>query len=87
MADKKLTDLERQIAGLTQQLNELRKASTPEEIPNYTFATLNGDAELVKVLIDKGAGVDARNKGGTTPLGFAVTNGDVEIASLLIASR
>ena len=53
MANKELTDLEQQIAELTQQLNELRKASTPEEIPNYTFATLNGDTTLLELFGSK----------------------------------
>lgn len=53
MANNEIIDLEQQIAELIQKLNVLRKASTPEEIPNYTFATLNGETTLLDLFGDK----------------------------------
>lgn len=53
MASNELIDLEQQIAELTQKLNVLRKASKPEEIPNYTFTTLNGETTLLDLFGDK----------------------------------
>ncbi len=41
------------------------------------------NAEVVKLLIDAGADVNARQEGGFTPLMAAVQNGDAEIEALL----
>ena len=53
MIRNELIDLEQQIAELTQKLNGLRKASTPVEIPNYTFNTVNGETTLLDLFGDK----------------------------------
>ena len=45
------------------------------------LAALNGDVDLVKLLISKGAEV---NKKGWAPLHYAATNGQDEVAQLLI---
>ena len=46
MSDDRIAALERQIFDLTRELHELRKANTGDEVPNYTFTTLNGEASL-----------------------------------------
>ena len=53
MASNELIDLERQITELIQKLSVLRRANTPEEIPNYTFTTLNGETTLLDLFGDK----------------------------------
>ncbi|WP_322051251.1 ankyrin repeat domain-containing protein [Paraburkholderia bannensis] len=45
------------------------------------LASLNGDVDLVKLLITKGANV---NKQGWTPLHYAAANGNDDVAKLLI---
>lgn len=47
-------------------------------------AALNGYAEIVKLLIDKGAKVDETDKGGHTPLHFASREGKTEVVKLLL---
>ena len=63
MASNELFDLEQQIAKLIQKLNVLRKSSTPEEIPNYTFSTLNGKTTLLDLFGDKGKLLIIHNMG------------------------
>jgi predicted dithiol-disulfide oxidoreductase (DUF899 family) len=53
MQRKEITDLEQQIAELTQQLNGLRGASVREEIPNYTFETPGGEITLLELFGNK----------------------------------
>jgi len=53
MGTEQITDIERQISELNAQLNDLRKASAGEVIPNYTFATLDGDVSLLDMFGDK----------------------------------
>ncbi len=47
MSGDRIEALERQIFELTAELQELRKANVGDEVPNYTFATLNGEASLL----------------------------------------
>jgi predicted dithiol-disulfide oxidoreductase (DUF899 family) len=53
MAAEEIAQLETQIFELTQKLNALRKARPPEEIPNYTFTTLNGPNTLLDLFGDQ----------------------------------
>lgn len=53
MAAEEIAQLEAQIFELTQKLNALRKAHPPEEIPNYTFTTLNGPNTLLELFGDQ----------------------------------
>jgi predicted dithiol-disulfide oxidoreductase (DUF899 family) len=53
MAAEEIAQLETQIFELTQKLNALRKARPPEEIPNYTFTTLNGPNTLLELFGDQ----------------------------------
>jgi ankyrin repeat protein len=48
------------------------------------WAAYGGSAEVVRLLIEKGLGVNAKTKAGWTPLHWAVTGGSVEAARLLI---
>ena len=47
MPNDEITQLELQIRELMIRLNELRKSNPGSEIPNYTFATLNGETTLL----------------------------------------
>ncbi len=47
MSGDRIEALERQIFELTAELQELRKANVGDEVPNYIFATLNGEASLL----------------------------------------
>lgn len=42
----RIQELERQIAALTGQLNELRRAAPGTPVPDYTFQTLEGEVRL-----------------------------------------
>jgi predicted dithiol-disulfide oxidoreductase (DUF899 family) len=53
MANTEISNLEQQIFELTAKLNELRKASTGDEVRNYSFATLNGETTLLDMFADK----------------------------------
>ena len=48
------------------------------------YAAINGEVELVRVLLNKGAKVDARNSHGKTPLHNGVVSGKTEIVELLL---
>ncbi len=45
-----------------------------------------GDPELVRVLLDAGAGVGLGDGGGSTPLSFAAGQGDPDVVGLLLAA-
>ena len=45
------------------------------------------DAELVKLLLDHGADIDGRGKGGLTPLHLAAKEGCAAAAAILIEQR
>ena len=47
-------------------------------------AALGGKADIVELLLSKGANVMARNAGGLTPLHAAAYSGSVPIATLLL---
>lgn len=49
-------------------------------------AALTGDVELMEMLIDNGADVDARDVHGYTPLLLAIQEGNTDIAKTLIAN-
>ena len=48
------------------------------------WAVHHGDAELVAMLLDAGAKVDARNRYGVPPLHLAAENGDAVLTALLL---
>ena len=48
------------------------------------WAVHHGDAELVAMLLDAGAKVDARNRYGVPPLHLAAENGDAALTKLLL---
>ena len=47
MSIQEITVLEQQITNLTVELNKLRMAAAPEAVPNYRFASLNGEVTLL----------------------------------------
>ncbi len=53
MADTEISKLEQQIFELTTKLNELRKSNGGEEVRNYSFATINGETDLLGMFGDK----------------------------------
>jgi predicted dithiol-disulfide oxidoreductase (DUF899 family) len=53
MDTSEISDLEQEIAELTQKLNRLRKALPPREVGNYSFSTLNGSETLLDLFGDK----------------------------------
>ena len=48
-----ISELEKQIFELTTRLNELRKSNTGDVVPNYSFATLNGESSLLDLFGDQ----------------------------------
>ena len=48
------------------------------------YAAENGNKDIVKLLIDKGANVNKQDKNGKTPLMYAVVKGNKDIVKLLI---
>ena len=52
MPNDEITQLELQIRELMIRLNELRNSNPGSEIPNYTFATLNGETTLLDLFGD-----------------------------------
>ena len=46
MSDE-ISKIEQQLSELTAKLNELRKTNSGDEVRNYTFSTLDGDATLL----------------------------------------
>jgi uncharacterized protein len=71
----------------------LKSGGNPNEefIGNMTpimFAASFGNARMVKVLIEHGANIHARNENGNAPIGFALSGNDedkcIEVAKLLI---
>ena len=57
--------------------------SSPRE---FYKAILIGDTETVKILIEAGADVNAKNNYGTTALMYAGLDGHTEIIDILIAA-
>jgi predicted dithiol-disulfide oxidoreductase (DUF899 family) len=53
MTDTEISKLEQQIFQLTAKLSELRKSNGGDEVQNYTFATINGDTDLLSMFGDK----------------------------------
>ncbi|XP_076655935.1 uncharacterized protein LOC143360718 isoform X2 [Halictus rubicundus] len=51
------------------------------------LAIVNGDIEIVKMLLDRGADIDAKNKCGCTPLYNAVRNKKMKVIELLLKHR
>ena len=47
MSTEAIRELEMKIYEMGQELHDLRKAQTPEEVPNYEFQTLEGSASLL----------------------------------------
>ena len=50
---EEIAAIEKQLYELTTKLNELRKDSTGEEVANYTFETLDGEATLLDLFGDQ----------------------------------
>ena len=46
MSTQRIAELERDIAERIARLNDLRKAAPPRQVPDYRFATLDGEATL-----------------------------------------
>jgi len=75
-------------------LNNIFPAPITQDTRGFTalhFASFVSSAkksrkEVVKLLIGKGADVNARTSKGATPLHFAVMHGDTELAQLLITN-
>ncbi len=53
MASTEIASIERQIFELTAQLNDLRKANKGDVVPNYTFATQEGEISLMDMFGDR----------------------------------
>ncbi|MDR1591121.1 MAG: ankyrin repeat domain-containing protein [Puniceicoccales bacterium] len=57
-----------------------------KETPLHTAAKV-GDLEAVRILINRGAVIDARSIDGCTPLHYAAINGHLEVARFLIEEK
>ena len=63
----------------------LLESSNQDELDKRLLAAAEkGDIEEVRNLLDRGAEVDSRNRGGETPLHKAAKNGHIEVARLLL---
>lgn len=49
-----------------------------------TIATINNNADIINILVNAGADVNAKNADGNSPMIFAATMGNTEIAKILI---
>ena len=75
------------LTAIKKALDEGKKINALEPQSGITplgWAALNGKTEAAKLLIEKGADVNARNKDGATPLHAAAFLGHLEVAKLLI---
>ncbi|MFC1762992.1 ankyrin repeat domain-containing protein [Planctomycetota bacterium] len=73
--------------GNTEISELLRKNGAKKGSPTLFGAVVSGDIEQVKLLIDNGADVDAKNiRRGATPLHLAAIRGSQNVVELLIAS-
>lgn len=82
----KNNDLQKATAILKKGVNP-NVDSRHKELPALTIAASNGNADLVKMLINYGAFVDVRDKvgmGGLTPLIAAAKEGHGEIVKILL---
>ncbi|TGZ53653.1 uncharacterized protein [Temnothorax longispinosus] len=59
------------------------KNRNPSDTPLH-FAVINGDIEIVEMILDKGANIDAENEFGRTPLHDAIRNKKMEVTELLL---
>ena len=50
-------------------------------------AAANGQTDMVKAFLDKGANIEIKNDAGATPLIFASAKGQKEVVALLLARR
>ena len=56
----------------------------PQGVTPLMVAAYNGNADLAKFLVDKGADVNAKTKRGSTPLMAAVQSGNKEMVKFLL---
>lgn len=59
---------------------------TPLHAASFVSTTGKSRRDIVKLLIERGGDVNARTSKGMTPLHYAVTHGDAELAQLLLAN-
>jgi len=52
MSDE-ISKIEKQLYELTMKLNELRKTNSGNDVPNYTFTTLDGDVTLLDLFDER----------------------------------
>lgn len=74
-------------AAFTSQIRTLEDANAMRSDNNKTilmYASWIGNAEAVKVLIDKGADINAQDSGGATALHLAAWKGHTDLALYLI---
>ncbi len=64
---------------------DIRKSKSGRRPLNW--AAFYGHTEIVKLLLDKGADINAQNKTGYTPIHHAVENNQKDIVILLIAAK
>ena len=63
MSNQQIAELEQQIGELITQLNALRRESPGEEVPDYRFATLDGEVGLADLFGDQGRLLVIHNMG------------------------
>jgi ankyrin repeat protein len=77
-------DLSRIQDALATGETSINAKTGPDETAALTLAAAGGHLDIVRLLLSKGADVDARTKHLETPLYFAAANGHSKVVSLLV---
>lgn len=93
--EKRLTDYNNEVEEINKlikklgedEINELIKDGYMNETTLLHFAAVNGYVDIVKVLLEKGADVNAKNNYRHTPLHSAVINGNVNVVNALLGEK